>query len=98
MTGRSTRHDPLLQPLHTSTPRWRGAFARPSIMPPLCGSVDSPATSGGLAAIGRAPDPLASQVPGGNLWPPAPRQDHRLVDTVPPTPTAAAVTVGPCRE
>lgn len=28
VTGQSTRHDPLSWPLHTSTPRWRGASAR----------------------------------------------------------------------
>jgi hypothetical protein len=48
VTGRSTRHDPFPRPLHTGKFGPRGASTSTSIMPPLRGSVDSPATLRGL--------------------------------------------------
>jgi hypothetical protein len=72
VTVRSTRHDPLPRPLHRASSARAEPLPAQSIMPPLRGSVDSPATPRGvwqLSGEGTQP-PRCCRVPGG-------RHDHR---------------------
>jgi hypothetical protein len=60
--GRSTRHNPLMRPLHTSKTRWRGASASPSIMPPQAVRLTVPPLSGAWQLSVEAPNRRDSQL------------------------------------